>query len=501
MEDKKKGNEKQLSDKSSLVKKGDSKKKLSQTIKNNTSKQNASIIGDKKLSIDTENDEELKSQMDDSEKSVGASTVTSSNSKGEKKSKKPIIIASIAGTVAAVAALCSTVVLLRDNSSIVTYYVDGQKYEIEIDNKTGSIGKYTPTLKGYDFGGWYFDENLTEKIDDEHRFKDDTVIYPKFVPKTCEVEYFANNGSGESAVQSVVFNTTYTIVENDFTKENYVFVGWSEQPDTHYDDESVISVGEEYTLLTEGKKYYAVWKGVEKSITFSASELKVNGESYTFTNETCPYGEKFILPTLEGEITNSLDYEKKFAGYIVNSEVFSAGTEITITEDIQISINWVDKDSLLYFNLNLPNGETAQAISPLSFSNPLEVYKYLNLPQPDELVNYVFKCWNTKIDGTGVSYSAGQVAKFDSEATLYAQWKKTKNTWSVASIPIQHYTGNPIKPNVLVYNENGELISNENYTVVYEKDEDCITTGIHTVKVKYNNEEIELEYEDLMNQN
>ena len=108
---------------------------------------------------------------------------------------------------------------------------------------------------------------------------------------------------------------------------------------------------------------------------------------------------------------------------------------------------------------------------------------------------YEFNGWNTKIDGTGVSYSAGQVVKFDSEATLYAQWKKTKNTWSAASIPIQHYTGKPIKPNVLVYNENGELISNEKYTLVYEKDEDCIKAGIHTVKVKYNNEEIELEYE------
>ena len=56
------------------------------------------------------------------------------------------------------------------------------------------------------------------------------------------------------------------------------------------------------TLFTEGFKYYAIWKGENRKITFSASELRVNGDAYTFTKTNCPYGEKFELPAIDGVV-------------------------------------------------------------------------------------------------------------------------------------------------------------------------------------------------------
>lgn len=108
---------------------------------------------------------------------------------------------------------------------------------------------------------------------------------------------------------------------------------------------------------------------------------------------------------------------------------------------------------------------------------------------------YIFNGWNTKIDGTGDAYAGGEQLKIESALTLYAQWRREKSTWSVLAPPPAFYTGSPIKPNVLVYDENNKLIDSSKYTVTYQKDFDCIDVGKKTIKVTYNNEVIEVEYD------
>ena len=108
---------------------------------------------------------------------------------------------------------------------------------------------------------------------------------------------------------------------------------------------------------------------------------------------------------------------------------------------------------------------------------------------------YIFTGWNTKIDTTGTNYAGGENIKFDSSTTLYAQWRKEKENWSVASIPQQPYTGKSIKPTVTVYDSNNNILNPNAYTVTYQQDQDCINVGKHILSVNYNNEIIELEYE------
>lgn len=108
---------------------------------------------------------------------------------------------------------------------------------------------------------------------------------------------------------------------------------------------------------------------------------------------------------------------------------------------------------------------------------------------------YVFNGWNTKIDGTGDAYAGGEQLKIESSLTLYAQWRREKSTWSVLAPPPAFYTGSPIKPKVVVYDENDSLIDIDKYVVTYQDDFDCIDVGRKTIKVTYNNEEIEVEYD------
>lgn len=46
-------------------------------------------------------------------------------------------------------------------------------------------------------------------------------------------------------------------------------------------------------------------------------------------------------------------------------------------------------------------------------------------------VNYIFKEWNTKADGTGTSYPGGSQYTTDADLTLYAQWKPAQTTLTV----------------------------------------------------------------------
>lgn len=107
---------------------------------------------------------------------------------------------------------------------------------------------------------------------------------------------------------------------------------------------------------------------------------------------------------------------------------------------------------------------------------------------------YIFAGWNTKIDGTGAKYVGGENITIEESTTLYAQWKKDNGSWNVIVPPPQFYTGKPIKPSLLVYDSNDNIIDSSKYTVTYPKDEDCTDVGKKSVKVTYNNETLEVEY-------
>lgn len=267
-----------------------------------------------------------------------------------------ISIAAAVTTVVATGAVVGGLILTSDSLSKVTYILNNKEVEIQVDKKNTLASIQKPSIDGYDFEGWYADEQLTVKLKDDFKFTSDITIYPKFVPKNCQVEYYANDGTGEVVFQEVVFDGEYKLIRNEFVRENYVFVGWSEDKDAHYTDENIISPNKSVTLVTEGFKYYAIWKGETKKITFNTPELLVNGETYTFEKTSCLYGETFTLPAIDGEISNTNDKLTKFAGYLINDEVFNVGDEITITENTIIKINWEERDSILYFNLNLPAG-------------------------------------------------------------------------------------------------------------------------------------------------
>ena len=104
---------------------------------------------------------------------------------------------------------------------------------------------------------------------------------------------------------------------------------------------------------------------------------------------------------------------------------------------------------------------------------------------------YTFLGWNTKADGTGTFYKDESKATFNDFTVLYAQWGKMSETWGVIDILDEVYTGKEIKPNVVVVDDNGEIISN-GYDIEFS--DNLVDVGIKKVIVTYNNENIEMEF-------
>ena len=105
--------------------------------------------------------------------------------------------------------------------------------------------------------------------------------------------------------------------------------------------------------------------------------------------------------------------------------------------------------------------------------------------------DYKFAGWNTKADGSGDAY-ADQAGIPEVPVTLYAQWVKDidqAGTYTVNAILDQTYTGQEIKPQVVV--KKGDTVLNGGYTVEYA---DNTNVGEATVTVTVGGDSTEVKF-------
>lgn len=104
---------------------------------------------------------------------------------------------------------------------------------------------------------------------------------------------------------------------------------------------------------------------------------------------------------------------------------------------------------------------------------------------------YKFAGWNTKADGSGDAY-ADQAGIPEVPVTLYAQWVKDidqAGTYTVNAILDQTYTGQEIKPQVVV--KKGDTVLKDGYTVKYANNTNVgeatvtVTVGGDSTEVKF----------------
>ena len=115
----------------------------------------------------------------------------------------------------------------------LVYKVDGETFRTQdVDVNTTSAISAVPTKAGYEFTGWYADENCATLFDFAAYFADPdktgVTVYAGFEPVVVQIVYMADGSIYQT--QNVDVNTTSEILSVPI-KSGYEFTGWYSDPD------------------------------------------------------------------------------------------------------------------------------------------------------------------------------------------------------------------------------------------------------------------------------
>ena len=246
-------------------------------------------------------------------------------------------------------------------------------------------------------------------------------------------------------------NEKVTAEYNVFQREGYAIVGWNDAAD---------GLGKSYKLgdpidLSLGSKIlYAEWKEASP-VNFNVSQSNstiIIKDSTGNIFKTDANG-KCMLPA------GSYTYAVSKSGYITETGTITVeGPTENPNENIVIDIklSYAEGGGIpisynVTYNANGGSGTLIDTNSP--YHSGVTVLVLENNFTND---GYTFKNWNTKADGSGTSYSAGERFSINSNVTLYAQWEEVSTPPVVQKVTVTFYIGDEVYK-VIEVNKNSSL--------------------------------------------
>ncbi|MDE6292085.1 MAG: InlB B-repeat-containing protein, partial [Bacilli bacterium] len=116
----------------------------------------------------------------------------------------------------------------EEKKTTIIVEVDGKPTEKEVSlNKPVLDELGEPKKEGYEFEGWYLDEDCTIPVTEDTKIPEDGNIkfYPKYEASEYTITFNAEGGAVEPSTKSVTFNQAYGDLPIP-TKEGYKFLGW-----------------------------------------------------------------------------------------------------------------------------------------------------------------------------------------------------------------------------------------------------------------------------------
>lgn len=167
----------------------------------------------------------------------------------------------------------------------------------------------------------------------------------------------------------------------------------------------------------------------------------------------------------------------QFKGWYWDEEYQKPAEGVTGT-DIQEITFYARIEPITYRIRYCSNEEEAETVSMnAQYGQTLEIAGELFQRE-----GYLFADWNTKADGTGMSYQAGQTVSNltvteGENIYLYAQWIKSPEEakgFRVEGLEKEYtYTGSGIKPEFKVYDGTRELTEKKDYKVIYKNNKNA----------------------------
>lgn len=247
-----------------------------------------------------------------------------------------------------------------------------------------------------------------------------TAIYEPDPVTYGSVAYEANGGSGVMEAQSVVVGEAAKLNANAFVRPNYRFTGWNTSVDgsgTALNDEGEVILSNEGTITL-----YAQWERIMANIAYEA-----NGGTGSMEAQSVPINEAV---NLNASTFTRPNY--RFIGW--NTSADGTGTplgdagEVTINGEGTVTLyaQWERTTAAISFDANGGTGTMDNQIVNHGELTPIAGNAFVK-------EDYAFVGWNTRADGSGTGYKAGDsisIGENTSALTLYAQWRKATGTIS-----------------------------------------------------------------------
>ena len=219
------------------------------------------------------------------------------------------------------------------------------------------------------------------------------------------VTFHSNDGNNQTLIQDFVYNEEFNLNINTFTRNGYTFTEWNTKADgsgDSYSNEQTVNFSQDIDL-------YAQWQQSNYTISYN-----VNGGTGSMEDSLVDIGSNLIVPnstfTREGY---------RFANWNTlpdgTGTTYTVGQTISPTSDMTLYAQWVINIGTITFNAN--NGTDEMSTQNITFGENTKLNKNMFIYE-----GYRFKEWNTKVDGTGNSYSDEQTVNLSESMILYAIW-------------------------------------------------------------------------------
>lgn len=305
------------------------------------------------------------------------------------------------------------------------FYTATPEGEATVISDVGTIGESRTirdgadlTLTGKVFTGWntQADGTGTEYgVGDAVTLTDGLTLYAQWSTANVTVTYNGNGATtGLPPTAATVPLGDYTLEDQGtLGQEHFSFAGWNTTADgtgTTYQSGDTITLTGDITL-------YAMWSANQYNLSYNGNGA--TGGAVPVDSETYTAGSDAIVQT---ENTLVKD-ENNFAGWNTAADgtgtTYQSGDVFTLTGDTTLYAMWNIKTyKITYYG----NGAT-EGTAPVDTASYPKGTSVISASQNDlKRSGYSFKEWNTLADGTGVSYSVGDICVIDKDVDLYAIW-------------------------------------------------------------------------------
>ena len=295
-----------------------------------------------------------------------------------------------------------------------------EKQSFAPDEENKILSDVRPVRTGYRFEGWSADPDARYaqyQPGSRYAGQQSVVLYAVWTPDETEIgviTYDANGGEHAPQPQHAAFGRETTLSEQIPIRENYIFVGWANDPGAKQANHQP---GDEY-LFAGDVTFYAVWALNEAralTVTYNAN----GGEPGSVPEkQTFDADEENKLLSSEKPVRSGY----RFAGWAADANAQAAqyqpGSRYDGTESIVLYAIWTANEgcTVTYD----ANGGT-NAPQPQAASLHETVRLSMDVPVRE---NHIFMGWALAADAAEDEYQPGDSYTCTADVTLYAVWSR-----------------------------------------------------------------------------